>query len=244
MFAILPSLSRPCGFAAAVLALLGLLSACAGGLPGLERNGQPSTEAQRATGAAAEEAEADASEAAMSEADRTDDRTDPAAASYHLNPQDALRIFVWGEEELQREAAVQPDGSISFPLVGQVAAAGRTVDEVQAEIAERLDRFIPDAVVTVELLQASGSKIYVMGEVNHPGEYPLTGPLSIVQAISRAGGFTNYAATGRIRILRRGEGEGTAMTVDYDRIASGRDPASNIDLKAGDTIIVPGSSLF
>lgn len=212
--------------------MLGLLSACAGGLPGLDQ--------QRATEAGDEEAEVEMSAATADAGDQAD--TD--VARYRLNPQDVLRIFVWGEEELQREVAVQPDGSISFPLVGQVDAAGRTVEEVQAEILERLDRFIPDAVATVELLQAHGSKIYVMGEVAQPGEYALTGPLSIVQAISRAGGFTDYAATGRIRILRRGDGQGTTFTVDYDRIASGADPASNIELRPGDTVIVPGGSLF
>jgi polysaccharide export outer membrane protein len=236
MVAVRPVRCRPVRFAATILAMLGLLNACAGRIPWWGQ-GEPQSAAESV-------AEPGENPGAAASAEGPEGGALPDAASYRLNSQDALRVFVWGEEDLQREVSVQPDGSISFPLVGQVAAAGRTVDEVQAEIAARLDRFIPGAVVTVELLQASGAKIYVMGEVAQPGEYPLSGPLSIVQAISRAGGFTSYATTGNIRVLRRENGEQTTLTIDYDRIASGQDQASNIDLKAGDTIIVPGFSLF
>ena len=173
---------------------------------------------------------------------------DPARSTYRLNSGDMVQISVWREEELERQALVQPDGSISFPLIGRVAAAGRTVGAVEAEIAGRLARFIPDAVATVELLEAKGNKIYIMGEVSRPGEYQLSGPLTVVQAIGLAGGFTPYAVTSRIRVLRKGGGGGegeTTATVDYDRIASGRDGgATNIELRAGDTVIVPQGRLF
>jgi polysaccharide biosynthesis/export protein len=171
----------------------------------------------------------------------------PTRTTYRLNSGDVVQISVWREEELQRQALVQPDGSISFPLIGQVAAAGRTVGEVEAEIAGRLARFIPDAVATVELLEARGNKIYVMGEVNRPGEYQLGSTLTVVQAIGLAGGFTQYAATDRIRVLRKGGrgGEGGTATVDYGRIASGRDGgAADVELRAGDTVIVPEEKLF
>ena len=166
------------------------------------------------------------------------------AVDYRFNPGDVVRVSVWREEVLDRQALVQPDGTISFPLVGQVAAAGRTAAAVQAEIAQRIDQYIPDAVVTVELLEPRGNKIYVIGEVNRPGEYQLGRPITVVQAISLAGGFTPFAGTGKIRILRQqGEAE-TVLNFDYNRLEGGRDLAANIELAAGDTVIVPGGSLF
>jgi polysaccharide export outer membrane protein len=171
----------------------------------------------------------------------------PAAAQetgYRLNPGDVVRISVWREEELNREALVQPDGSVSFPLAGQVAAAGRTPGELQADIAQRLDRFIPGAVVTVELLDAKGNVVYVIGEVNRPGAYQVGRDISVVQAISLAGGFTPFAGTSRVRVIRKtAEGE-TVIPVDYRDIERGRDLAADIPLRAGDTVIVPAGSLF
>ena len=168
----------------------------------------------------------------------------PAVPGYVLNPGDMVRVSVWREEELNREALIQPDGSLSFPLVGQVQAAGRTAAAVQADIKSRIDRYIPDAVVTVELLEAKGNKVYVIGEVANPGEYQLGRPITVVQAISLAGGFTPYARRSKVRVLRAGADPGQLLTFDYDDVADGTDLRSNIQLQAGDTVIVPGGSLF
>jgi polysaccharide export outer membrane protein len=164
--------------------------------------------------------------------------------TYLLNPGDVVRVSVWREEELDREAVVQPDGTISFPLVGQVAAAGHSAEMVRGAIAERIDRYVPDAVVTVELLEARGNKVYVIGEVTRPGEYQLARPITVVQAISLAGGFTPFAGTGKVRVLRADGGQETALTFDYDAVAEGEAAPGNIELKAGDTVIVPSGSLF
>lgn len=165
-------------------------------------------------------------------------------AGYRLNPGDVVRISVWREEELDRQAVVQPDGSISFPLVGQIGAAGRSADEVRSEIARRIDIYIPEAVVTVELLEARGNKIFVLGEVARPGEYQLGRPITIVQAISLAGGFTPFAGRDEIRVLRQEEDAERAIPFDYDALADGADVTGNIELRAGDTVIVPVGSLF
>ncbi len=172
-------------------------------------------------------------------------RAQAAASGYRLNPGDMIRISVWKEEELAREAIVQPDGSVSFPLVGQVPAAGRTPAELQGEIVKGIEKYIPDAVVTVELVQAKGNRVYVIGEVNRPGEYQLDRPISIVQAISLAGGFSPFADQDEIRILRQTQGGAeTSFVFDYDEIADGKDLSKNITLEPGDTVIVPGGSLF
>lgn len=167
-----------------------------------------------------------------------------AEAPYRLNPGDVVRISVWREEELNRQASIQPDGSLSFPLVGQVAAAGRTPAEVQADIQKRVSRYVPEAVVTVELIDARGNKIFVLGEVNRPGEYQLGRPITVVQAISLAGGFTPYARRSKIRVLRAGDPPQEMPTVDYDEVAEGSRLETNLRLEAGDTVIVPGGSLF
>jgi polysaccharide export outer membrane protein len=163
---------------------------------------------------------------------------------YRFNPGDLVRISVWREPELDRQILVQPDGSISFPLVGQITAAGQTPDAVQAEIVERIETYIPDPVVTVELLEARGNKVYVIGEVVRPGEYQLGRPITAVQAISLAGGFTPFAGRGRIQILRQKAGGETSIPFDYEAVANGENLAANIELQPGDTVIVPGGSLF
>jgi polysaccharide export outer membrane protein len=163
---------------------------------------------------------------------------------YRFNPGDLVRVSVWREPELDRQALVQPDGTISFPLVGQVTAAGRTPAAVQADIVGRIEQYIPEPVVTVELLEARGNKVYVIGEVTRPGEYQLGRPITAVQAISLAGGFTPFAGRGRIQILRRGTGGDASIPFDYDAVADGKNLAGNIELLPGDTVIVPGGSLF
>lgn len=169
--------------------------------------------------------------------------SDPGAVNYRLNAGDLLKISVWREDELDRQVLVQPDGSISFPLVGQTMAKGRTAGELETDIADRLDRFIPGAVATVELLEVAGNKVFVMGEVMRPGEYRMSGPLTVVQAISLAGGFSNFAAPGRIRVLRNEGDEEVAYTVDYECVAQSTNVAANLPLRAGDTVIVPGKTL-
>jgi polysaccharide biosynthesis/export protein len=165
-------------------------------------------------------------------------------ADYRLNPGDLVRISVWREEQLDRQSLVQPDGSVSFPLAGSVPAAGLTPAEVQQEITNRLERFIPDAVVTVELLEARGNIVYVLGEVNRPGAYQLGSSISVVQAISLAGGLSPFAGKRDIRVIRRtGEGE-SDFRIDFRAIETGRDLGADMALQAGDTVIVPGGSLF
>ena len=160
---------------------------------------------------------------------------------YRLNPGDIVRISVWREEELLREARIQPDGTVSYPLVGSVPAAQRTPGEVADTITQRLEEFIPDAVVTVELLEALGYRVYVIGEVNAPGEYQLSQPITVMQALSIAGGLTPFAGESAIRILRTDGGEQMNIAFDYDAVADDGEMNKNIFLKSGDTVIVPGS---
>ncbi|MFK8016611.1 MAG: polysaccharide biosynthesis/export family protein [Gammaproteobacteria bacterium] len=168
----------------------------------------------------------------------------PAAAQdvngYRLNPGDVLQVSVWNEEELNREVLVRPDGGVSFPLVGDVAAANRTVTDVQEAIRVRLQSYVPEAVVTVAVLAVNGNKIYVLGKVARPGEYVMNSKLDVMQALSVAGGVTSFAAENKIQILRRGPtGEQQALSFRYGDVKEGDSLRENIMLKSGDVVVVP-----
>jgi polysaccharide export outer membrane protein len=172
---------------------------------------------------------------------RADEVSAPQAERppYLIQPGDILVVSVWKERDLQSEALVTPDGGLSFPLAGDVQASGHTVDEVRAAIAERIRAYIPDAVVTVAVKEIGGNRIYVLGKVNRPGEFPLVRPIDVMQALSLAGGTTAYASLNDIIVLRRKEGRQIAIPFRYGEVARGRELAQNIQLQSGDTVVVP-----
>jgi polysaccharide export outer membrane protein len=156
---------------------------------------------------------------------------------YRLEPGDVLTVSVWKETDLQSDVLVRPDGGFSFPLAGEVTAVGKTVDEVRMELVDRLKRYIPTPVVTVAIKQINGNRIYVVGRVNHAGDFPLSAPLDVMQAIALAGGTTPFAAINDIVILRRQNGQQQAL--HYSDVARGRELSQNILLQTGDTVVVP-----
>lgn len=164
--------------------------------------------------------------------------------SYRINPGDVLAVSVWGEENLNRQVLVLPDGTMTFPLAGQLQADQKTTTELEREIASRLARYVPDPVVTVAVQNAAGNKIYVVGEVNRPGEFPITRPLDVMQALSLAGGLTAFAGQNGIRVLRREADRQIALPFRYGDVKDGENLESNILLRSGDVIVVPGTSLF
>lgn len=164
----------------------------------------------------------------------------PVRDPYRVNPGDVLQITVWKEVDLQRELLVNPDGHFAFPLAGDMVAEGKTVEQIRVELTEKLTRFIPDVVVTVAALQLNGNKIYVLGQVNRPGEFIMTRTVDVMQAISMAGGPTAFAAVDDIRILRRGvQGSQIAIPFRYKAVQEGSKLEQNILLRAGDTVVVP-----
>ena len=159
---------------------------------------------------------------------------------YRLNPGDKMEITVWQEESLKQEVVVLPDGTISFPLVGHVAAAGKTTGELVKLLQERLNKFIPDSEINIRLLAAEGNLIYVTGEVKNPGKFEVKGPTDVVQALSMAGGLTAFAKKNNILILRReADGKGKSLPFEYGDVEGGENIESNILLQSGDTILVP-----
>lgn len=162
-----------------------------------------------------------------------------ASDKYLLQPGDILEISVWKEPDLQSEVLVHPDGRISFPLVGSIMAKNRTVQDVNKAIAARLEKYIPDPVVTVNLKQMSGNRIYVVGKVLKPGEFLTNRNIDVMQAIGMAGGLNPFAEGDEILILRRVKGEQKSIPFDYDSVVDGRDLTQNIFLKPGDVVVVP-----
>ena len=163
----------------------------------------------------------------------------PASMEYLLSPEDILEISVWKEESLTKQVVVRPDGAFSFPLVGDVQATAKTVEQIREEIKERLKKYIPEPVVSVSLLKVTGYKIYVIGKVNKPGEFVTGRFVDVLQALAMAGGVTPYAAENDIRILRRVQGKEYVRTFRYADVRKGRNLEQNILLRSGDTVVVP-----
>ena len=162
-----------------------------------------------------------------------------ATAGYTVKPGDTLEIAVWKEPDLQRTVLVRPDGAFSFPLVGEVDARGKTVPELNKTVSERLTRYISDAVVTVSVQEIRGNKIFVLGQVNKPGEFIVNPSVNIMQALSMAGGMTPFAATNDIIVLRGQGSQQKAMAFRYNDVIRGRSLDTNIELLSGDIVVVP-----
>jgi len=172
-------------------------------------------------------------------ADPANDSAAPVDASYVVQPGDTLQVNVWKETELQGEVLVRPDGGMSFPLAGDLQAAGQTVEDIRKTLQTRLSRYVPDPVVTVSVKLTTGSRIYVVGKVNRPGDFPLNRPIDVMQALSLAGGTTPFADENGIRVLRRDGTKQIVFPFRYDDVRRGKRLDQNILLRSGDTVVVP-----
>ena len=160
-------------------------------------------------------------------------------STYRVGAEDLLEISVWHEDALKKEALVRPDGGISYPLIGEVPAAGKTVLEIREEIGKRLEKFIPDAAVSVTILKIGSQRIYVIGKVNKPGEFPVGRYVDVLQALSMAGGLTSFADSNDIRVMRREGARQVVLPFEYGRVVRGDKLEQNIQLRAGDVVVVP-----
>jgi polysaccharide export outer membrane protein len=167
-------------------------------------------------------------------------KTAPVDAAYLVQPGDSLTVTVWKEQDLQGDYLVRPDGGLTFPLAGDIEAGGHTVEEIRKVLQTRLVKYIPDPVITVAVKATTGSRIFVVGKVNRPGDFPLIRPIDVMQALSLAGGTTPFADVDGIRILRREGGERQVVfRFRYDDVRRGRALSQNILLQSGDTVVVP-----
>ena len=160
-------------------------------------------------------------------------------SSYRIGPNDVLNIFVWKEAELTRDVTVMPDGNITYPLIGEITAQGRTATELKKTITDKLQNFVTAPEVTVVVKETRSQVIYTIGKLMRPGPYPLAPNMTVMQALSAAGGFAEWADPKNIMIVRREGGKETQLRFNYKEFTAGEKMEQNILLKPGDTIVVP-----
>ena len=160
--------------------------------------------------------------------------------SYIIGNGDVLEIVTWKEPDFSREEiVVRLDGKISFPLLGDVMAAGKTPTQLTKDIQAGLKAYVAEPHVTVTVRGATSKRFYILGEVVNTGEYPLTKDLTVLQAFALAGGFTEWASKKEIILHRREGGQETVIRIDYKEIVKGKDFSQNVQIQADDTIVVP-----
>jgi len=157
---------------------------------------------------------------------------------YVMGCGDTLRVTVWRHEEASADAVIMPDGKISLPLVGDMSAAGLTVDELKDELNRKYSEYITEPHVTITVKETNSLKIYVLGEVTKPGEYRLNSYTDVLQALSMAGGFTIYANKSTIHIIRKEGDKKIKIKFNYKEVVAGKNLNQNIPLKPGDVIVV------
>lgn len=159
--------------------------------------------------------------------------------NYKISSGDILEIITWKEPDFSKEVLVRGDGKVTFPLLGDIEVGGKTPTQVRNEITAKLDAYVVNPVVSVSLKNPQSQKIYVLGEISKPGEYPLSKDLTVLQAIAMASGFTEWASRKEIIVIRHELGMQRIIPINYKAIVEDKDFSQNIPLKANDTIIVP-----
>jgi polysaccharide export outer membrane protein len=158
---------------------------------------------------------------------------------YHLDSGDVIEISVWKDPELSRNLVVPPDGIISFPLIGSIDVTHLTVSELKKVVTQKLSEFIPDATVTIMLIEINSLKAYVIGKVNNPGEFTINLETNVMQILSMAGGLNPFASKGSINIIRQRDNRIIKIPFDYGKVEKGKNLEQNILLQSGDVVVVP-----
>ena len=169
-------------------------------------------------------------------------RIAPAAVSeeFVIGVGDVLAVNVWKEAEISRTVPVRSDGRITLPLIGEIEARGRTSKQVEAEVSTRLKDFVSDPEVTVIVQEVRSQNFNILGQVQHPGTFPLTHPITVLDAVALAGGFRDFAKTKSMYVLRqKPDGTWTRLPFNYKEAIKGASPAQNLRMETGDTLVVP-----
>jgi len=166
--------------------------------------------------------------------------TDPVVPpGYLIGTDDVLSIVYWKDKDMSADAQVRPDGKIALPLINEVTAAGLTPEQLREKLTEESKKYMEDANITVVVRQINSRKVFITGEVNKPGPYPLTATTSVMQLIAMAGGLREYANSKKIIIMRTEKGRAMSLPFNYRDVTSGKHLEQNVELKPGDTVVVP-----
>ena len=159
--------------------------------------------------------------------------------NYVIGADDVLEIVYWRDKEMSTDARVRPDGRIALPLINEVVAAGLTPEELQKKITEESKKYIEDASITVVVKEINSLKVFITGQVGKPGPYSLTSAMTVIQLVAVAGGLNEYADAKNIMIMRKDGNKQISLKFNYREVASGKKLQQNIELKPGDTVVVP-----
>jgi polysaccharide export outer membrane protein len=163
----------------------------------------------------------------------------PLPDDYVIGADDVLQVLFWRDKDMSSEVAVRPDGKITLPLLNEVQAAGLTPDQLRDRITAEASKLVEEPNVSVIVKTINSRRVYISGQVNKPGVYPLSGPTTVMQLIAMAGGLQEFADSKKIMIMRVENGNTVAFKFNYKDILKGKNLKQNILLKIGDTIIVP-----
>jgi polysaccharide biosynthesis/export protein len=158
---------------------------------------------------------------------------------YLIGPDDQLTVVYWREKDLSADVVVRPDGLISLPLLNDIQAAGLTPDQLRLSITQGATKFVEDPTVSVVVKAINSRKVFITGQIAKPGPYPLGGPTTVLQMIATAGGVAEYADKKKIVVVRRENGKESTLRFNYEDVVKGKNLAQNIELRPGDSIIVP-----
>jgi len=162
-----------------------------------------------------------------------------APADFVIGPDDVLTIVFWRDKEMSGDVGVRPDGKISLPLLNDIQASGLTPEQLRQQITTAAARLVEDPTVTVVVKQINSRKVFITGQVAKPGPYPLSGPTTVLQLIAMSGGVLEYADSKNITVMRTENGKPVAFSFNYKDVTKRKNMKQNIELKPGDTIIVP-----
>ncbi|HEX4913661.1 MAG TPA: polysaccharide biosynthesis/export family protein [Vicinamibacterales bacterium] len=166
--------------------------------------------------------------------------TDPVVPpGYVIGTDDVLSIMYWKDKDMTSDVQVRPDGRIALPLINEVQAAGLTPEQLRQKVTEESKKYMEDASITVVVRQINSRKAFITGEVNRPGPYPLTSATTVMQLIAMAGGLREYANGKKIVIMRTENGKSRSLPFNYKNVVEGKNLDQNIELKPGDTVVVP-----
>ncbi len=168
----------------------------------------------------------------------------PPQEGFVLGPEDVIEVVVWKNPDLSRQVVIRPDGKISLPLIGDVAASGLTADQLASDMTERFKAYKENPSVSVNVIEVNSYYVFMVGEVNNPGKLPFKSYTTLLQALSAAGGFTQFASRNDIRVVRNitsleGNVKELRIPIRYDDLVSDEGGVYNITLKSGDTVVVP-----
>jgi polysaccharide export outer membrane protein len=158
---------------------------------------------------------------------------------YVVGAEDVLAIQFWREPDMSGDVTVRPDGKITLPLIGEIVAVGKKPEVLRDDVQKAAGRFLADANVSIIVKQVNSRKVFITGQVTHPGEFSLAGPKTVLQLIAQAGGLTEYADGDKITVMRAEQGETRLFKFNYKDVSRGKALQQNIQLKPGDTVVVP-----